>query len=145
MKHLTCPHCGSSRIGANRVPKDVVVVLPCPVCHELVVIYRNKAAAANREILENGTKEQRKAHIAEIVMEFLDSLVFRSFPFDGARGGKDRDEHEEVEAEMEETMGDLASHLMQPHASISQQEIDRFVKVDLQRIDDPDYFRRHFS
>jgi hypothetical protein len=145
MKQLSCPHCGSGRIGANRVPKDVVVVLPCPACQGLVVIFRNKAAAANREILENGTKEECKAHIAEIVMEFLDALVFRSFPLDRFRKGKD------IEPDLDdlddEVSGELEGMLEADSGdgSITQREIDRFVKVELQRIDDSRYFKKHFN
>ncbi|MDX9974125.1 MAG: hypothetical protein RBU21_14160 [FCB group bacterium] len=147
MKHLSCPHCGSNRIGANRIPKDVVVVLPCPACHELVVIFRNKTAAANREVLENGTKEQRKAHIAEIVMEFLDSLVFRSFPMNlGGESGESIEANKDGDflddAELEEEVESIAKGLS---SEITQREIDRFVKTDLQRIDDSSYFRKYFS
>lgn len=139
MKQFSCPHCGSDRISSNRVPKDVVVVLPCPSCHELVVIFRNKTAAANREILENGSKEQQRTHIAEIVMEFLDSLVFRSFPMNLPKESKETEYVED--AELEEEVESIAKGLT---SEITQREIDRFVKTDLQRIDDSGYFRKHF-
>jgi predicted RNA-binding Zn-ribbon protein involved in translation (DUF1610 family) len=139
MKQLSCPHCGSNRISSNRVPKDVVVVLPCPACHELVVIFRNKTAAANREILESGTKEQQRTHIAEIVMEFLDSLVFRSFPMNLPKESKEIEYIDD--AELEEEVESIAKGLS---SEITQREVDRFVKTDLQRIDDASYFRKHF-
>lgn len=151
MRYLTCPHCGSNRFGANRVPKDVVVVLPCPSCHELVVVFRNKVAAANREILENGSREERKAHIAEIVMEFLDSLVFRALPPTYTANGR---EPEPSDEELDETLEDLGDAMAEAFSAddrparrspISQREVDRFVKFDLQRIDDARYFKKHFS
>ena len=76
MSEVTCPHCGKTRIMTTRIPRDVVVMLPCPECHELVVLFRGKAIPLNREVLQNGTKEERRNHIAEIVEECLPPELF---------------------------------------------------------------------
>src|SRR3990172_6135854 len=95
MRVCTCPHCGNPRIVTSKVPKDMVVVLPCPNCHELVVLFRSKVIGLNKRILENGTREERKAHIAEIITEFLDEGLF-GFPSLGKRieGTNDFEEEE---------------------------------------------------
>ena len=51
MERLTCPHCRSGRLAGAPVPKDVVVVMPCPACSGLVVMFRKKALALDRKIL----------------------------------------------------------------------------------------------
>ncbi len=136
MSFVVCPHCANRRIVASKVPKDVVVVLPCPACHELVVMFRHKVAALNREVLEHGTYDERKAHIAEPGMFPLASLDVSATRDESLSGEVDDDD----ELELPDEVG-----MSTPESLISQREIDRFVKIDLQRIDDEKYFKKHFS
>lgn len=140
MKVVACPHCGNHRVITTKVPKDVVVVLPCPSCHELVVLFRNKVIALNRNVLENGSFEERKAHIAEVIAEFIDPEMFKGehalgsgeSPLEQLFGGVDA-----------ESMADALDE--SDEEPISADEFDHFVKFELKRIDDPSYFRKHFG
>ena len=135
---LVCPHCKSQRILAVRPPKDVVVVMPCPSCQGLVVLFRRKVIALSRRTLEQGSREQIITHIADVIGEFLDAGVFPGFGERSSTGPTPEagtDETEEME-EME------ASSLSPP---ISQEEMERFVKIELKCIDNPAYFKRHFG
>ncbi len=76
------------------MPKDVVVVMPCPSCSELVVLFRRKALALDREILENGTHQERKMHIAGIIAEFLEPGLLK---FALSQPPIDSDEEEDEE------------------------------------------------
>ncbi len=131
---LVCPHCKSQRILAVRPPKDVVVVMPCPSCQGLVVLFRNKVIALNRQTLEQGSREQIVTHIADVIGEFLDAGVFPGFG-----------EHttNELEPESPARDEDMDSEVSSP--PISQEEMDRFVKIELKCIDNPAYFKRHFG
>ena len=138
MKAITCPHCGSDRIAAGHAPKDVVVVLPCPNCSELVVLFRNKAIALKRAIIENGTFEERKAHIAEIIAEFIDPSMFTG----------------NIERDLSQGKAPFGLPLAEPDAAadsdedtppISQEEMDQFVQAELKLLDNPVYFRKHFG
>ncbi len=138
MKVVVCPHCAKRRIVADRVPKDVVVVVPCPSCQELVVLFREKVIGLNREVIEHGSFDERKAHIAEIIAQFLEPGLF---PFGGLelpppRTNESDDDLSDFEEEIE--LEDFRSD------EITQSEVDRFVKIELQRIDDPVYFKKHF-
>lgn len=130
MDLVVCPHCNSHRLVSTKIPKDVVVVMPCPACSELVVMFRKKVIALDRKILESGSKEERKLHLAEIIAEFLEPGMFR---FNGLRAIHsmddlgDDDEGEEVSA------------------PISDKEFERFTRYELDKIDDRRYFRRHFD
>jgi hypothetical protein len=142
MSAVSCPHCGKTRITTSRVPRDVVVMLPCPECHELVVLFRGKAIALNREVLQSGTKEERRNHIAEIVEEFLPPELFSGvmnwdfsegatpFPFPERRSRRARAADTEEDDE---------------EPPISDAEVERFQKFELHRIDEPRYFKRHFG
>lgn len=160
MKVVSCPHCGSQRIVIAKVPKDVVVVQPCPVCHEFVVLFRRKVIALNRAILEKGTFDERKAHIAEIIAEFLEPDLFASesgeeaaSPFDGlfrqmaeAEDGAPGDAGDEAAGEADEAAEDGAfDDDEEDEEGISEEEVDRFVRVELKKLDDPRYFRKHFG
>jgi len=133
---VVCPHCKSHRILAVRPPKDVVVVMPCPACHELVVVFRSKVIALNRRILEQGAREQIISHIADVIGEFLDAGVFPGLGEHGATQASSAG-HEASQEENAET---------QPGAiPITHEEMERFVKIELKCIDNPSYFKRHFG
>ncbi|MBI5094865.1 MAG: hypothetical protein HZB26_20800 [Candidatus Hydrogenedentes bacterium] len=155
MDLLVCPHCGNHRIVHSKVPKDVVVVLPCPSCHELVVLYRNRVIALSREIIEHGTFDERKMHIAGIIAEFLEAGILPSPSGEGEEHGEADGEHfsdaggPEVERQnggMEPELSEApARHGGKVSAPIRQSEVDHFVKFDLTRIDDAAYFKKHFG
>ena len=129
---MNCPHCQSEELQMSKVPKGVVAVMPCPSCSELVVFFQQKVIALDRAIIENGTKDERKHHLADIIAEFLDSglldMDWKSM-FSGSSEMFQIDE----EAGEEETSG------------ISQREVDSFTKIHLEQLDNPDYFRKHFG
>ncbi len=147
MHSITCPHCGNQRLVTSKVPKDVVVVLPCPSCSEWVVLFRSKVIALNREVIINGSFEEKKEHIAEVIAEFLEPGMLPSSAeeleemtnqFTQARQSEgEEDEHgEEDSGHGDEEEGERP---------ISQREFDNFVKLQLKRLDDPVYFRKHFG
>ncbi len=145
MNLVVCPHCNSHRIVTTKVPKDVVVVMPCPSCSELVVLFREKVIALDRTLLEQGSQEDRKAHLAGVISEFLDPSLFKftSLPTAEIR--------EPQEAESPDFTPDslqvVESKPEEPRWStpISDREFERFTKFQLKRLDNVEYFRRHFK
>ncbi len=133
MNVVACPHCGTKRIVA-RVPKDWVAILKCPNCNELVVLFRGKVIGVDRDTLEHGSFEDRKSHIAEVIAEFLEPGMFGIESDEKAPAPQEGDELV-VEAGVE--AGDSRP--------ISKRELDRFIRFDLQRIDEETYFKRHFT
>jgi hypothetical protein len=142
MEHVVCPHCHSHRLRASRVPKGVVAVMPCPGCSELVVFFRRKVMALDRSIIENGTKEERKMHIAEIITEFIDEGVFgESFSGD-IESNEDFMEGQFSENSIRWKQSGRRRPKVVP---ITQREADRFTKFELDKLDNPEYFRRHLG
>lgn len=133
MNVCACPHCGAPRILLSRIPKDVVAVLTCPNCTELVVVFRQHAAGLSRRVIEQGSFAEKRDHIAEIITEFLDPSIFQFPPTDS----EDAQELGEAPAA---PPGDI--RLQNP---ISQKELEQFVRVDLNRIDEAQYFRKYFG
>jgi hypothetical protein len=139
MNLIACPHCGNERIVAAKTPKDVVVVLTCPSCQELVVLFRRKVIALQRQVIESGSFEEKKSHIAEVIAEFLEPGMFNAV---SEESGEELQELFEVENDEEVSADGEDSDDTEP---ISESEFDRFVRVDLKRLDDASYFRKHFS
>ena len=123
MIKIKCPHCGASG-SITPPPKEFIIIAPCPQCGELVVLFREKVAAINRKILTQGTFEEKKQHIAEIITTFLDSVG--SLPpalFDGEGAMASMADLEAVtDAESPESDRD---------GSITKEEIRDFINIDL--------------
>jgi len=151
MKLVTCPHCGHRHVVGSRVPKDVVVVMPCPACSDLVIMFRGKIVGLKRSIVEEGTFEDKKAHIAEVIAHFLEpGMIWPDGVMTGDPGGETEGLDSDSLAEFMESEdggggSDDDSQAVDGGPVITQGEVDHFVTIDLQRIDDASYFRKYFS
>lgn len=145
MSEMICPHCQSKDFGSNqasRVPKGVVAVMPCPDCAELVVRFKNKLIALNKDVLCNGTKEERTLHLADVIAEFMEEGIlniemFQSPQFNPEDIAQPGGEAIEVEIEGDEQTEDIPP--------ISDDELRRFIDFDLDKLDNVDYFRKNFE
>lgn len=140
MDMVVCPHCKSNRIITSRVPKDVVAVMPCPNCHELAVLFRDKIIPINRRILEEGSREERTQHLAQVITEFLEAGIL-PFHEGGSDSGFDSGDFDGDEA-MEQPLVEGVHADLDP---ISDKEAEKFTRVDLKCLDDATYFKRHFG
>ena len=137
MIKIQCPHCGASG-NIKPPPKEFIIIAPCPQCGELVVLFREKVVAINREILTSGTFDEKRQHIAEVITTFLDSVG----PLPPAVFSE--------EGEMP-SLGDLE----EPGESelpgtgrkggITKEEVRDFINIDLRLIDKKDYFEKVFG
>lgn len=133
MSQMNCPHCQSEKFGQARVPRGVVAVMPCPSCGGLVVRFRHKAIALDRDVLFQGSKDERKMHLAEVISEFMDEDILQ---FEMLTGSEEAPEViHQVEADEEDD--DLPP--------ISEDELNKFVNDDLDNLDNMDYFKKHLE
>ena len=137
MRTVVCPHCKAHRIVTTNIHQDMIVVIPCPGCHELVVLFRHRAAALSRTVLEQGTRAERCAHLAEIIDVFVEPGIF---PPEFAMDGFIQPEFDAGRATRKRAARSRAQE-----EPITKQEVERFIRVDLKRIDDPAYFRKHLG
>ncbi|GMV92913.1 MAG: hypothetical protein AMXMBFR82_26910 [Candidatus Hydrogenedentota bacterium] len=145
MQVCSCPHCGTPRIITSKVPKDVVVVMPCPNCRELVVLFRNKAIALSRKIMEQGSFEERKDHIAEIITEFFEPGMLGLPPSESGAGFELDDDDVGSATEAFDGLFASSSDSTTAKGPISEKEVEEFVRLDLHRIDEPNYFKKYFG
>jgi len=172
MQVVICPHCGHRGIVTTKVPKEVVVVLPCPACQDWVVLFRKKVIGLKRDILSHGSLEERKLHIAEAIAQFLETGALPEMMREQAmeyrdaadaddedRSAERDDDSEDAEEEEAGDEEEAEESSERAHASgssrpsrqrsdsrpITRREVERFVRVELKMIDDTAYFRKHFS
>ena len=137
MRRVRCPHCNEYGFPAGRLPKEVIAVLACQHCEEISVLFRGKVIALNKRVLESGTLVERKEHLADVIAQFLES------------GMLDLSAAQEQESREEQTPPDRIRELPESaphhHKPISDQEMERFLTIDLQCLDNPVYFKRIFG
>lgn len=141
MKRLECPHCREQRITHAKFTSDVVVIMQCPACHELVVVFRSKVVGLDRDLLEGGDREERKKHLALVIAEFLDpdilNLNFDELALGIGLGSSPPQLESDAPADDDEP-----ADTTDP---ISDSEFRSFTQDELSKLDDSDYFKRHFS
>lgn len=139
MKSCACPHCGAARIAFPKIPKDVIFVMPCPKCRELILAFRDKVIALSRRVIEEGTFEEQKSHLAEVIAELLQAGILGA----SLRGVIGTTAPEEFQPDFEDDDG--ANDRPAIDNPITESEFDRFVRLDLNRIDEARYFKKHFG
>ncbi len=146
MRLITCPHCSHRHVVASQVPKDVVVVLPCPNCSDLCVLFRDKVVGLKRQVLEEGTFDERKEHLAEVIAHFLEPDMVWPEGLAGADAfGQSAEDEPEWAAQEDAGAPQAKQPQDEQEAPITQGEVDNFVRLNLQKIDDPVYFRQIFG
>ena len=144
-------------------PVGAIIVGPCPECHNMVVIFAGKALALDNDIILNGNAVARRDHIMQVLVVFLEERIGKLVAADDRPGGEppagptgieavsNRAEAEEEagvgrnEADSESDEPKINPYGNRTTAPISRSEVDSFVNVELQLIDDRDYFKAVFE
>lgn len=137
MRQERCPHCGEPGFQVVRLPKEVIAVMACNHCHELSVLFRRKIIPIDRRILEAGSFDERKMHLADVIAQFLEAGVL---PFEQVQEDEDAETDDKRRAPRRPR-----GRARKKNLPISDQEMDRFVRIDLKCIDNPAYFKRIFG
>jgi uncharacterized protein YbaR (Trm112 family) len=132
---IICPHCKAYKLRKPDVPKDVVVVLACPACRKWVVLFQGKAIPVDRRILMEGTFEERKTHIAEVIAGFLESGLGPFLERLAASG----------EPMKWDDFGERPASSAPKSGPITDEEVSNFARFELRKLDNAEYFRRHFG
>jgi hypothetical protein len=144
-------------------PVGAIIVGPCPECHNMVVIFAGKALALDNDIIQDGNATERRDHIMQVLIAFLEERITKLVAADDRPGGEPpagptSNEMEPgaleagVESKLEPPAMDSEEEAprINPYgnrttAPISRSEVDSFVNVELQLIDDKDYFKAVFE
>ena len=131
--HIQCPHCGV--VGKMIIPPGGTIIIgPCPKCSELVAIFCGEALALNKEIMLNGTNEEKEQHLLTVIRDFIENEIAETI-------------HQSFE-EKDDVIPPLQpdENLTTPRrALISLDELQDFRNQELPLLDDPAYFHTVFG
>jgi len=131
---IVCPSCGER--GSIESPGvSSVAVAVCLNCGEVIVIYRRHAVALDRSILANGSLEEKRRHVAAMILEF----VRHNKPLEQC-GQPQEGRSEPVCAELVERQW-----MAETMPLIGDREAEDFRRIDLNLIDKRVYFERMFG
>lgn len=123
-------------------PVGAIIIGPCPQCNELVVVFCGHVLALDREIMENGSSDDRREHLLSVLTEFLHDRIAKLLS----------DDSEMVDGELAEEYGaSVAGDAFADEkpasekSPISQTEFERFTDVDLKLLDNKAYFKSVFE
>ncbi|HOK08602.1 MAG TPA: hypothetical protein PLT82_04430 [Candidatus Hydrogenedens sp.] len=144
---IICPHCNKQRIGSGKLPPDVVMILPCPACHEFSIVFRNRAIPINRHIIEKGSRKERIEHLASIVEMFLELAMPDIKHLDKEQSSHEFYEHEEEGKQIYPTTQKNQQHLVSGNQlqPISADDVKTFIEKEINSIDDPEFFKKYFG
>lgn len=142
---VQCPHCHAK--GQMKIPALASIILAgCPRCEEPVVIFLGRVFPLSEAILLEGSIEDRRDHILDVLTEVLakgvDELMTQDALVPGVAG------EPTYEEAVEEPSPGSALHDQQQRSTrgpIGQSEIDQFVLSDLDRLDNSEYFNFVFG
>jgi len=140
---ILCPHCNQQKIGSGRLPPDVVMILPCPNCHEFSIVFRNRAIPINRHIIEKGSRKERIEHLASIVEMFLE-LAMPELEQQKSNDTLERELEEEQRKNLCQSQSEqpMLGNKISP---ISAEEVRIFIEKEINSIDDPEFFKKYFG
>ncbi len=141
---VKCPHCGAQ--GQIMLPPlGAIVVGPCPECQGMVAVFCGRVLPLDREVIFNGTADEKRDHLMDVLGRFIENRVERLF--DGILNEADAPDGppEDSAAAHGHPLGEMSPFGNSPKVPISATEVDSFRNVDLKLIDNAEYFKAVFD
>jgi hypothetical protein len=139
---VKCPHCGAKG-QIVMPPLGAIIIGPCPKCEELLIVFCGQVLPLDKEIVMHGSPRDKHEHLMGVLTDFLEErvadLVRQTTP--------DADDESDWSPSVDDPeLGlDGSEHPATAEEDISQKEVEQFVNVDLNLIDNRDYFRAVFG
>lgn len=144
---VTCPHC-SAQGQIMLPPLGAIIVGPCPECQGMVAVFCGRVLPLDKEVMSSSDPDIKRAHLNEILGNFLHDRVDRLF---GADDPEEEMSYEQLDGTEDESaaahtvLGKIDPYGNEHDAPISPEELESFKNVDLRLIDNPDYFKAIFD
>lgn len=154
---VKCPHCGAQ--GQIMLPPlGAIIIGPCPECEGMVVVFCGRVLPLEKEVMVEGSVEEKRDHLMGVLTTFLQDRIERLFEQAQAAAeqaanededednepefgiDEDEEEREQRTAALPEALG--ANRIIVP---ITDDELQNFVDVDLKLLDNRDYFKAVFD
>ena len=140
---VECPHCGAK--GRIMVPPvGAIIIGPCPQCQELVVVFCGQVLPLEKEVMSEGSLEERREHLMAVLTEFLNDRLTKMLSYDSASDVSAIDEAGDADGGPSEGLVSRDSNRGNS-SPITQGELKRFADVDLKLLDNSAYFKSVFK
>jgi len=142
---VKCPHCNAH--GQIMLPPvGTIIIGPCPECQGLVVVFCGHVLPLDKDIMAQGTIHEKREHLVAALTKFIRERVELMIADEGAsddtpsQGFVPQSESREHESVPPET-----KPVRVTHAPISDEEVRSFSKIELNLLDNSDYFKTIFN
>ena len=146
MVEVKCPHC-NVRGQIMLPPLGAIIVGPCPNCDELVVVFCGRVLPLNKETMVNGSSTEKHDHLKSVLVDSMDDRIRKvvdQLTPEVTEGLHDyTPENDDYTPNMDEQPA--TTTIVDESKSISDNELDKFLRFDLPRIDNKEYFRTVFE
>ncbi len=154
MIQVNCPHCQAK--GQVMVPPiGSLVVGPCPHCKGLLAVFCGSALPLDKDVFEYGSHEDRKEHLMSVLVSFLASRIEPvidqieqdgsiRFNQEGAEPSGMAPHHSDGQDDDAHPFAEYDDNTDES-PSITNEEFHRFRTSEIDRIDNPEEFRRIFG
>ena len=140
---VECPYCKATG-QIMTPPLGSIIVGPCPRCNEMVLLFDGTVMPLDRDIIAEGTAEEKKQHLLEAIVDMaagkIDELIDSGEI--GARSAANQSADQPT-ASHPEHVAPSVQNADAPY--ISRQDVRDFKNIDLHLIDSKDYFDKVFA
>ncbi|NLN92071.1 MAG: hypothetical protein GX130_02020 [Candidatus Hydrogenedens sp.] len=112
--------------------QDALIMGPCPECQKFVVVFAGTALPLDSEIMQTEDREEIYNHVYEVVSAHLKHCVDKLFSPSESQKKRIRRRRIRIQPPKK-------------RPGITDEELEEFVKNELPKLDNPDYFRTIFG
>ncbi|MBI5118937.1 hypothetical protein HZA56_20915 [Candidatus Poribacteria bacterium] len=140
---VECPFCKTTgQIMAP--PLGSIIVGPCPRCGEMVLLYNGTVMPLDKNIMTDGTIEEKKQHLLETIVDMVAVKVDEVIENDEFKPEpKQKQSGKKGKAGAKKRVSPSVNDRSAP--PITRDDIRDFVNIDLHLIDTRSYFEKVFG
>ena len=125
-------------------PVGAIIIGPCPQCQELVVVFCGQVLPLEKDIMSEGSLEERREHLMKVLTHFLNDRITKMLSHDS--GSNDSATRDAGDSDGKPSQGLFSGDSNAVNSGpITQGELQRFSKVDLKLLDNSAYFKSVFG
>jgi hypothetical protein len=140
---VECPYCKATG-QIMTPPLGSIIVGPCPRCNEMVLLFDGTVMPLDRDIIAEGTPEEKKQHLLEAIVDMAASKIDELIDSGelGASNATDQGTTQPTVSHPEHVTPSIQN---EDAPYISRQDVRDFKNIDLHLIDSKDYFDKVFA
>jgi hypothetical protein len=124
-------------------PLGSVIVGPCPSCSETVLVYDGTVMPLDKEIIADGSAEEKKQHLLEAIVDMAAGKIDDMIENGDIGGESTEQSSESSKSPRKKKLMPSVRDKKAPY--ISREDVSDFINIDLRLIDSKNYFDKAFA